>query len=294
MRPLRFATALLCAVLIAAPALAGAVLERIRDSGRIQLGHRDSSLPFSYVLPSGDAVGYSIDICLGVVAAIERHLGRPLRRVLVPVTSANRMEQVESGAVDLECGSTTSNAQRMKRVAFTIPTFVATTRLMVPTGSPIREIWNTTGKTVVTTRGTTAAAILEGFNRDDALRAIAVEAEDHASAFAMLASGRADAFIMDDVLLASLRATSPDPARFVITGGSLSIEPLALMFPKNDPELKRIVDAEVKREILSGEIARIYARWFESPIPPAGRNLSLPMNFLLKDSFFAPTDWVPE
>lgn len=274
-------------------AQAGEVLDRLRATRTITLAYRETSMPFSYQWPGGEPVGYSLDICRQLVRAIEKHLGVSLTQRLVPVTSANRIEHLERGAADLECGSTTSNGERRQRVAFTIPTFIATTRLLVRADSGIREIWDTDGKTVVTTRGTTAAAMLRDFNENRLLGARALEAPDHAAAFARLAAGEADAFLMDDVLLASLRARAEAPERFVITGKTLSIEPLAIMLAKTDPAFKALIDAAVKQMIQSGEIGVLYRRWFESPIPPDNLNLALPMHFLLKDSFRAPTDWLP-
>ena len=277
----------------AVPAMAGPVLDRLRSAQSITIAYRETSSPVSYVLPDGSPVGYSMDICDRLVGAIEARLGVKLARRHVPVTSANRIEHVENGAADLECGSTTSNSERRKRVAFTIPTFIATTRLLVRTDSTIRDIWDTDGKKVVSTRGTTAARMLLDFNENRALGATALEAADHAAAFAQLVAGEADAFLMDDVLLAGLRARSATPERFMITGKTLSIEPLAIMLPKDDAEYKAVIDATVKKLIQSGEMEALYRRWFEAPIPPDNVNLALPMHFLLKDSFRTPTDWLP-
>lgn len=292
-RPVLRLMILMLAALPWAAAEAGEVLDRLRATRTLTLAYRETSMPFSYQWPGGEPVGYSIDICRQLVRAIEKQLGLSLALRFVPVTSANRIEHIERGAADLECGSTTSNSERRQRVAFTIPTFIATTRLLVRADSGIREIWDTEGRTVVTTRGTTAAAMLHDFNDNRLLGARILEAPDHAAAFARLAAGEADAFLMDDVLLASLRARAEAPERFVITGKTLSIEPLSIMLPKTDPEFKALIDATVKQMILSGDIVALYRRWFESPIPPDKLNLALPMHFLLKDSFRAPTDWLP-
>lgn len=285
--------AFLLAVMISAPAIAGTVLDRVSGSGVVNIGYRDSSPPFSYLDQDRQPVGYSLDICRKVVDAMQKTLHRPLSVRYVPVTSATRIDAVQKGEVDLECGTTTSTAERRQKVAFTVPTYIATTRLLVRAGSGIRSINDLSGKIVVTTRGTTAAKIFSDTNERRTLRASLVEAKDHAESFEILQSGKADAFIMDDVLLYSLRASSGAPEKFEVTREAMNIEPLAIMFPKDDPAFKKLVDDEVSRMIVDNEIHRIYRRWFESRIPPKGINLQLPMSYLLRDSFKAPTDWLP-
>ena len=270
-----------------------AVTDRIARSGVVAIGYRDSSPPFSYLDQDRRPIGYSIEICHRIVDAMRQSLKRPLEVRYVPVTSATRMEAVIRGEVDLECGTTTSTAERRQKVAFTVPTYIATTALLVRSGSGIGSIGDLGGKTVVTTRGTTAEKIFRDANERRSLRASLVEAKDHAESFSVLQAGKADAFIMDDVLLYSLRAASGTPERFEVTRDKLNIEPLAIMFSKEDPALKRIIDQEVSRLVVEGEIQKIYRRWFESPIPPKNVNLSLPMSYLLRDSFKAPTDWLP-
>ena len=279
--------------MISTPAVAGPVLDRVARSGVVNIGYRDSSPPFSYLDDAHHPVGYSIDICQKVVEAMQQSLRHPLAVRFVPVTSATRIDAVQKGEVDLECGTTTSTAERRQKVAFTVPTYIATTRLLVHAGSGIRSINDLAGKTVVTTRGTTAARIFNDANDRRTLHAALLEAKDHAESFSVLQSGKADAFIMDDVLLYSLRAASGAPEKFEVTREALNIEPLAIMFPKDDPAFKKLVDGEVSRMIVDGEIHRIYRRWFESPIPPKGINLRLAMSYLLRDSFKAPTDWLP-
>ena len=270
-----------------------AVTDRIARSGVVAIGYRDSSPPFSYLDQDRRPIGYSIEICHRIVDAMRQSLKRPLEVRYVPVTSATRMEAVIRGEVDLECGTTTSTAERRQKVAFTVPTYIATTALLVRSGSGIGSIGDLGGKTVVTTRGTTAEKIFRDANERRSLRASLVEAKDHAESFSVLQAGKADAFIMDDVLLYSLRAASGTPERFEVTRDKLNIEPLAIMFSKEDPALKRIIDQEVSRLVVEGEIQKIYRRWFESPIPPKNVNLALPMSYLLRDSFKAPTDWLP-
>lgn len=275
-------------------AQAAATLEKIAQMGTMTLGYRDSSPPFSYLDGIRRPVGYSIDLCMKVVEAVKRELKRPDLVVrFAPVTSATRIPALIAGEVDLECGSTTSSAERRKQVAFTIPTFVAVTRLMVREGSGINSVFDLAGKTVVTTKGASSEKLFNELNQERTLRAKLVLAKEHAESFAMLEAGTADAFIMDDVLLYSLRAAAKEPGKFVITRDTLTIEPLALMLRKDDPAFKKVVDAEVSRLITHNEIGPIYQKWFESPIPPRQINLKLPMGYLLRDSFKVPTDWLP-
>lgn len=283
----------LLSAIIAPATAADAVTDRIARSGVVAIGYRDSSPPFSYLDQDRRPIGYSIEICHRIVDAMRQSLKRPLDIRYVPVTSATRMEAVMRGEVDLECGTTTSTAERRQKVAFTVPTYIATTALLVRSGSGIGSIGDLGGKTVVTTRGTTAEKIFRDANERRSLRASLVEAKDHAESFSVLQAGKADAFIMDDVLLYSLRAASGTPERYEVTRDKLNIEPLAIMFSKEDPALKRIIDQEVSRLVVEGEIQKIYRRWFESPIPPKNVNLALPMSYLLRDSFKAPTDWLP-
>lgn len=273
----------------------GATLDKIAQSGTITLGYRESSPPFSYLDEAQHPVGYSIDICMKVVEAVKRDLKRQNLAVkFVPVTSASRMKAVISDEVDLECGSTTSTAERRKEVAFTVPTFVAATRLMVREGGTIKSINDLSGKTVVTTGGTSSEKLFTDLNDTRTLRAKLVATKDHAESLAMLEAGKADAFIMDDVLLYSLRASSKEPEKYAITRDALTIEPLSIMLRKDDPAFKKVVDAEVTRVILQGEINPMYRKWFESPIPPRQINLKIPMSFMLRDSFKTPTDWLPK
>ena len=285
--------ALLPAFLVTTPVQAEGVLDRVARSGVVSIGYRDSSPPFSYLDQDRRPVGYSIDICLKIVDAMRQATKRSVDVRYVPVTSATRMDAVVQGEVDLECGTTTSTSERRQKVAFTVPTYIATTRLLVKSGSGIHSINDLAGKTVVTTRGTTAEKLFRETDTRRTLRATLLEAKDHAESFAVLQAGKADAFIMDDVLLYSLRASSGVPEKFEVTREALNIEPLAIMFSKDDPAFKQLVDREVVRMIVENDIHRIYRRWFESPIPPKGINLGLTMSYLLRDSFKAPTDWLP-
>jgi glutamate/aspartate transport system substrate-binding protein len=271
-------------------AMAETTLQRVASSGKVIIGYRNSSIPFSYQNGDERPVGYAIDLCRRIVGAIGKQLGREPKIEYRPVTSGNRVDLVSSGQVDLECGSTTNNAERRKRVAFTVPHFITTTRVMVRTDSGITSHSGLHKATVVTTRGSTAEKLFGDLHLLSKLEI----APDHAAAFAMLEAGKADAFMMDDVLLASLRAEAKDPARYRILEESYRIEALSIMFGRDDPEFKTLVDNEMKRLIGSGDAAALYRKWFEEPIAPHGINLQLPMGKLLRNSFRYPSDWAPD
>ena len=286
-----FLIASVCLSAAAAPP----TLDKIAKSGSVVLGYRDAAAPFAYLDENKRPVGYSLDICLKIVDAIKRDLKRnDLAVKYVPVSAATRLTALTSGEIDLECGSTTSTAERRKQVASTIPTFVAAVRLLAPSKSGIKSIYDLGGKTVVTTKGTSSEALFNDLNKNHTLRANLVLGKDHNESFALLEAGKADAFMMDDVLLATLRASSKDPDKYALTRDPLTIEPLAIMLRKDDAAFKKLVDSELHRAITQGEINILYRKWFESPIPPNQINLKLPMSYLLRDSFKAPTDWLPQ
>lgn len=279
---------------IAASAQAGGTLEKIAQTGTITLGYRESAPPFSYVGDGKQPIGYSIDICAKVVEAVRRELKRPSIAVKhIPVSSSTRISALTSGEIDLECGSTTSTSERRKEVAFTIPTFIAAARVLAKKSAGISSLHDVAGKTVVTTQGTSSEQFFKERNEVHSLRATLLLGKDHAESFALLEAGKAAAFLMDDVLLYSLRAAAKDPESYTISRDPLTIEPLAIMLRKDDAPFKKLVDIEVSRVITQGEIQGIYRKWFESPIPPHQHNLKMPMSYMLRDSFKAPTDWLP-
>lgn len=286
---------LLClGLVVAAPAGAGPVLERIQSSGRIVLAHRESSVPFSYLLPDGRPVGYAVDLCLKLAEALRKKLKmKELNPQFLLVTTANRIQMVVDGKADMECGSTTNNAERRQQVAFTVPHYITGARYLVRVDSGITDLAQFEGKTLVSTKGTTPLKSITQANSERALHIRIVEAPDHAKAMEMLAAGQADGFVMDDVLLYGIVAGRPDAAKYRVVGKFLTIEPLAIVLPKNDPELKAIVDDEMKRLIASHEAYALYDRWFLKPIPPKNTALNLPMNYLLKDFWKYPSDEVP-
>ncbi|MCX7660302.1 amino acid ABC transporter substrate-binding protein [Caldimonas sp.] len=270
------------------------VLDRIAQRGHIVIAHRESSVPLSYVDAKGQALGYAVDLCLRIAEAVRKALDlKSLGVQYHLVTPANRMAAIIEGQADLECGSTTNNAERRKSVAFTVPHYITGARYLVRADSPIDDLNGFGGKRLVSTKGTTPMRAIDQANRERLLRITILEAADHAQALQMVEQGQADGFAMDDVLLYGLIASAPDPSRFKVVGKFLTIEPLAIMLSKDDPAFKQIVDAEMRRLILSGEAQRIYDKWFMRPIPPKGQNLNVPMSYLLKDFWKYPTDQVP-
>ncbi|HYD58814.1 MAG TPA: amino acid ABC transporter substrate-binding protein [Noviherbaspirillum sp.] len=274
-------------------ATAGESLERITRTGRIVLGARDGSLPFSYVAGHGKPVGYTMDICTKLVEAIRKHVNRPeLQVTYLQVTPSTRFTSIVEGKSDLDCGPNTNTFERRQRVAFTIPNFIATSRMLVHANAGIRNWSDLRGKLVVTTAGTTNARSIMERNSTRALKIRLTEASDDHQSFRQVEERKADAFAMDDVLLFALRAASGRPETYAIVGDPLTVEPYAIMFSKQDAELKKVVDGEMARIILSGEINTLYAKWFNSPIPPDGINLNMPIGSLLRSSFQFPSDKV--
>jgi ABC-type amino acid transport substrate-binding protein len=291
---LRRLTALLALAGFASAAPAGPVLDRIKAKGGITLAHRESSSPFSYLDADKKPVGYALDLCQRVAEAVKRKLGLSTLRIdHLMVTPSNRIAAIAEGKADLECGSTTNNAERRQQVAFTVPHYITGARYMVRADSPIAVLSQFEGKKLVSTQGTTPLKAIDQTNRDQLLRIQILEAPDHAKAVQMVESGEADGFAMDDVLLYAQIAGRPDPSKLKVVGKFLTIEPLAIMLSKDDPEFKRVVDDEMKRLIHSREAYKLYERWFMQPIPPKNTSLNLPMNYLLKDFWKYPTDLVP-
>ena len=269
-------------------------LERIRATGTVVIGHRESSVPMSYVA-DGAPMGYSVDVCLQIAQALGRHLKLPPPRVAYRmVTSGNRFDAIERGEVDLECGSTTNTAARRERVAFTIAHFIASSRILVQSGKPYARIEDLDGKTVASTVGTTN---IDSLAREAAAKSVRLKiepAKDHAEGFGWVVSGKVEGFAMDDVLLFGLRAGHSRPEDLRVIGKPMTIEPYAIAFERGNPELKAVVDAELRRLIQTRELHRLYDKWFTLPIPPKGLNLGMRMPHLLVDSLKYPSDYVPQ
>lgn len=271
------------------------VLDRLKGGGKLVIAHRESSVPFSYVDPdSKKPVGYALDLCLKLADALAKKLNmRAIPVEFMQVTPGNRIALVEQGKADLECGSTTNNAERRQKVAFTIPHFITGARLLVRADSPIDRIEDLMGKKLVSTKGTTPLKAADQANRERLMGITILESPDHARAVEMVEKGEAQAFVMDDVLLYGLAANRPDPAALKVVGKFLTTEPLAIMLSKNDPEFKKLVDDEMRRLIVSRDIYPIYDKWFAKPIPPKNTALNLPVSYLLRDFWKYPTDQVP-
>lgn len=268
-------------------------LAKIRKTQTITIAHREASVPFSYLDADKKPIGYAIDLCQRVAESIRRELKlQQLRIVYVPVNSSNRIPAITEGKADLECGSTTNNAERRKLVAFTIPHFVAAARMVVRVDSGIKNWSDLRGRRVVTTKGTTTVKLLNDRDKVRSLNLTLIEGADHAASFTIVENGGADAFPMDDVLLYGLRANAAKPENFKITGDALSAEPYAIMLRKDDPAFKSAVDREMARIINDGEIYKLYDKWFKSPIPPKSINMNMPIGLLLRDMLRFPTDKV--
>jgi glutamate/aspartate transport system substrate-binding protein len=283
--------ALLASGALAGTASAADTLKKIKDSGSITLGHRDSSIPFSYYDDKQKVVGYAMDICYKIVDAVKANLKMPKIDVkLNPVTSATRIPLMANGTIDLECGSTTNNLERQKQVGFTITHFVTATRYVAKKSSNIKSLKDLKGKTVVSTSGTTNIKWATEANQKQNLGMNIIAAKDHAEAFLTVDTGRAVAFIMDDILLYSLVATSRNPGDWVIGSEAYTVEPYGIMVPKDDPAFKKVVDGAVRALYKSGEINKIYDKWFQKPIPPKGVSLKVPMSDQFKKVVANPTD----
>jgi glutamate/aspartate transport system substrate-binding protein len=266
-------------------------LKKIKETGTITVGHRESSVPFSYLDDKNQPVGYSMDLCAKVVDAVKAELKMPNLKVnLQPVTSSNRIPLMQNGTIDLECGSTTNSVERQKQVAFGNTTFVINVTAAVKKDSKINSLADLNGKTISTTSGTTAVPLLKKYKRTENVEVKEIYGKDHAESFLLLADGRTAAFVMDDILLAGQIANSKAPGDYKIIAESLRTEPYGIMLRKDDPAFKKVVDTTLAGLMKSKEIEKIYAKWFMSPIPPKNVNLNFPMSDALKAAFANPND----
>jgi glutamate/aspartate transport system substrate-binding protein len=284
------------AVAIAAFAVAGAAqaedtLKKIKDTGTITEGVRESSGALAFTLGDGKYTGFHYDVCARVIADIQKQLGLAKLEVKYqPVTSQNRIPLVQNGTVDIECGSTTNNATRQKDVAFAPTLYVEEVRIAVKANSGIKDIAGLNGKTVATTTGTTSVQLLRKNKRAQGMDFKELNGKDHSDSFLLLESGRADAFVMDGQILAGLISKSKNPADFKIVGEPLSVEPIAIMYRKDDPAFKKAVDDSIRALAKSGEVAKLYDKWFMQPIPPANTKVNLPASDATKAAWANPTD----
>jgi glutamate/aspartate transport system substrate-binding protein len=266
-------------------------LKKIKDTGTITIGHRESSIPFSYLDDKQQPVGYAMDLCMKIVDAVKAELKMPNLKVqLQPVTSANRIPLMQNGTIDLECGSTTNSVERQKQVAFGPTYFVINVTAAVKKNSGIKTLADLNGKAISTTSGTTSVPLLKKYEKTAHIDVKEIYGKDHSESFLLLTDDRVAAFVMDDILLAGQIANSRNPGDYVILQESLRQEPYSMMLRRDDPQFKALVDGAVSAVMKSGEIDKIYAKWFTSNIPPRGINLNFPMTPPIKDAFANPND----
>src|SRR5712675_1092338 len=287
---MKYLIALLAA--LALPALAqDGTLKKVKDSGSITIGHRDASVPLSYYDDKQQPIGYAMDLCAKIVDAVKAELKMPAIKVNYQlVTSANRIPLMANGTIDLECGSTTNNIPRQEQVWFTITHFVTANRWVAKKSANIKTLADLKGKTIVSTAGTTNIKQITEINGQQNLGMNIISANGHPEAFQMVETGRAVAFVMDDILLYSLAAQSRTPGDYAISAEALSVEPYGIMLRKDDVAFKKVVNAAMTDIYRSGQINAIYAKWFQKPIPPKGINLNIPMSDQFKKVVANPTD----
>ena len=287
---LMIAAGVLCGNAQAAEQLTG-TLQKIKDTGVITLGVRDSSIPFNYNLGGVRQVGYSYDINMKIVEAIKDQLKLPNLQVKeIPITSQNRITLLQNGTIDIECGSTTNNLERQKQVSFTDTIFIIGTRIMVKKDGGIKDWADLKGKNVVTTAGTTSERLLRKMNDDQKLGMSIISTKDHGQSFLMLESGRAVAFMMDDALLYGERAKAKNPNDWIVVGKPQSREAYGCMIRKDDAPFKKVSDHVIAGLMKDGTINTMYTKWFMQPVPPKGLNLDFPLSDDMKALFKNPND----
>ena len=268
-------------------------LSKIKSSGAITIGHREASIPFSYLGPDQKPVGFSLDLCADIVDRIKADLELPNLKVnYTPVNSSNRIPLIQSGTVDIECGGTANDKKRQEQVSFSVATFVSQPRWLIKAESGLKSASDLKGKTVVVTQGSNAVGFAQGINAKEQLGMNIVQAKDHAESFLMLNTGRAAAFMEDDILLAGLKAAAPNPKALTFLPEGYSKIFYGLMFTKGDAGFKALVDDVLSKQMVSGQFEKTYAKWFNSPIPPKGENLAFPLSDTLKDRIAHPSDAV--
>ncbi|HEX6828998.1 MAG TPA: transporter substrate-binding domain-containing protein [Burkholderiales bacterium] len=266
-------------------------LKKIKETGAITIGHREASIPFSYLDDKQQPIGYAMDLCMKVVEAVKAELKMPNLKVnLQPVTSANRIPLMTNGTIDLECGSTTNSVERQKQVSFSPSYFVINVTGAVKKASGVKTLADLNGKTISTTSGTTSVPLLKKYEKTAHIDVKEIYGKDHAESMQLLATDRSTAFVMDDILLAGQIANQSNPGDYVILQESLRQEPYGAMLRKDDPQFKALVDKAFANVYKSGEIEKIYAKWFLSPIPPRGINMNFPMNAAIKEALANPND----
>lgn len=266
-------------------------LAKLRNSGVITLGHRTTLLPFSFVDAQMRPTGYTVELCQRVVEALRRQPGlEHLEIRFLPVTSGTRMALVANGSVDLECGATTNTAERQKSVSFSLTYFVAESRILSRRSDPVDDIEGLRGRTVASTIGTTSIQLLQELNGGPELRLRILGGLDDVDSFRLIETGQASAYVMDDSLLRGQLVSARNPGQYQLSAQALSVEPYGLTLPPADPGFKRLVDEALREIYASGEVKRLYERWFQRPLPGRGVNLQMPMSAALQRVFAQPTD----
>ena len=271
-------------------AQANDTIAKAKASGVVTMGVRDSSGALSYTLGDGKYAGYHVEICQRIIANLEKAAGKKLEVKYQPVTSQNRIPLVQNGTVDIECGSTTNNATRQKDVAFALTTYVEEVRIAVKANSGIDSLAKLNGKNVATTTGTTSVQLLRKHERATGIDFKEIFGKDHADSFLLLESGRADAFVMDGQILAGNIATAKNPGDFKIVGETISVEPIAIMLRKDDPAFKKLADDTIRDMEKTGDIQKVYDKWFVNPIPPKNTKVGLPVSAATKAAWASPND----
>ncbi|KQP20503.1 amino acid ABC transporter substrate-binding protein [Pseudorhodoferax sp. Leaf267] len=283
--------AIVCAAVAAGSAYAQSndTLAKIKSSGAISLGVRDSS-GLSYTLGNGKYVGFHTEMGERIIADLGKAAGKELKITYSPVTSQNRIPLVQNGTVDLECGSTTNNSARARDVAFAVTTYVEEVRILTKSNSGIQGVKDLNGKTVAVTTGTTSVQTLRKSERGTDIDFKTVMGKDHADSFLLLESGRADAFVMDGSILAANASKSRNASDYKMVGEVLSVEPIACMLRKGDDAFKKAVDDSIKRQIADGSLAKLYDKWFMQPTPPTNTKVGLPLSEATKAAWANPND----
>jgi len=286
--------ALLLSAALIAPAGAqelSGTLKKVKETGTFTVGYRESSIPFSYLDDKQQPIGYAMDLCMKIVDAVKAELKLPNLKVsLQPVTSSNRIPLLQNGTIDMECGSTTNSVKRQEQVWFGPTYFVINVTAAVKKNAGINALADLNGKTISTTSGTTSVPLIKSYEKTKSINVKEIYGKDHAESFLLLADDRAAAFIMDDILLAGQIANSKSPADYKILPESLRQEPYSMMIRKDDAQFKALVDKTVGGVMKSGEIDKLYAKWFMNPVPPKGLNMNFPMTPAIRDAFKNPND----
>lgn len=276
-----------------APAAESPTLAKIKSSGAITIGYREASIPFSFLGPDQKPIGFSLDLCAAIVERIKADLNLPSLKVnYTPVNSSNRIPLIQSGTVDIECGGTANDKKRQEQVSFSVATFVSQPRWLVKADSGLKTASDLKGKTIVVTQGSNAVGFAQGINSKDQLGLSIVQAKDHAESFLMLNTGRAAAFMEDDILLAGLKASAPKPDALTFLAEGYARIYYGLMFTKGDVGFKALVDDVLSKQMASGQFEKTYATWFTQPIPPKSENLAFPLTDALRQRIANPSDAV--